>query len=316
MKKIVIIGTMAILMGLCGGILKTGGGFAAEPPDRQFNCFVQKLTSDFIPKRHSDSPAWIEYRGSGLCVQVSSDIPIAWESRASYFDDGWTVEYISRDLWGVGHKLGAVRHRCSQDPWLTAKACTLNDASPERQSKLNMHLMNYMINPPIIASARPFSAALLSSAQLTALNQQQQASRVSQAWQPARTKQGTAAIYVDKANAPIIMSPQPNTRITSSSFKIQITPSQNLGGTHILVQFTKVDGPANQLKPTYTWTRLTSALANGAYLPTDIVNSAGNWTLRARIDAPKPGDFSAEVPFTYAPAIATTPRTGFDIYKR
>lgn len=119
------------------------------------------------------------------------------------------------------------------------------------------------------------------------------------------------------SNAPIIHSPQTDTRITSSNFKIHITASKMLTGSHILVQFTKMDGSANTLKPTYSWRRPTSELAEGTYFPTDIVNSNGNWSLRARIDAPKPGDFSADVPFIYAvPPIAILPRKNIDIYRR
>lgn len=208
--------------------------------------------------------------------------------------------------------------RCSADPWLTTKLTCDNitstvDAPLDRTGAANTmgwrqpFPLGPLITSKISYYARPYTSILKDDAR-KALNAQYR-SRFPKAYTPS-------AIYLGPS-APIIISPQPNVRITSGSFKIQMTPSKYFTGTHILVQFTKVDGPANQLKPTYAWSRTTGELANGAYLPTDIVNSNGNWTLRARIEAPKPGDFSAAVPFVYQPAPMTIqPRRNIDIYRR
>lgn len=196
--------------------------------------------------------------------------------------------------------------KCSQDPWLNPPQFGCTDLFYGRSETLS----KYNLDNLYAKDKSVPRTSLLPSNQRAALQRQLQAS------QPARLKPNNPAIYANLATAPIIMNPQPNTRVTSSAFKIQIVPSKMLTGTHILVQFTKVDGPANQLKPTYAWSRPTSELANGASLPTNIVSN-GQWTLRARIDAPKPGDFSADVPFAYAPApIAITPRKNIDIYRR
>lgn len=205
---------------------------------------------------------------------------------------------------------------CPSDPWLTQNiACNgivptidapLDQTAPNAVGWQQSEPLAPKIRDVLVYNRRPFTA-VLSDDMRRALNKQHS--------NPLGLQTKVNPMVV-QPNSPIIISPQPNTRVTSNAFKIQIVPSKMLTGTHILVQFTKVDGPANQLKPTYSWLRPTGELASGAYLPTDLVNSKGNWKIRARIDAPKPGDFSAEVPFTYAPAIATKPRTGFDIYKR
>lgn len=202
--------------------------------------------------------------------------------------------------------------RCIADPWLTINS-TCDGIVATADAPLNRpgaaHTIGWgqslslgsIITGKINYYSRPYSAILNDGAR-NALNVQYQ-ERYSQVQYKANPN-------MLQSTAPIIESPQPNARVTSSSFKIQIVPSKNLNGTHILVQFTKEDGPPNVLKPTYTWRRLTSELRNGASLPTDIITTKGRWTLRARIDAPQLGDFSDDVPFTYEPAIATKPRKG------
>ena len=200
--------------------------------------------------------------------------------------------------------------RCIADPWLTVNSTcdgivAIADTPMNRLGAARTigWGQSFPLGPTITGKikyyGRPYSAISNDGAS-KALNVQYQ-ERYGQVQYKANPN-------MLQSTAPIIESPQPNARVTSSSFKIQIVPSKNLTGTHILVQFTKDDGPPNQLKPTYAWRRLTSELSNGAYLPTDIIATKGRWTLRARIDAPQLGDFSADVPFIYEPAIAIKPR--------
>jgi len=200
--------------------------------------------------------------------------------------------------------------RCLADPWLTTDAIcdgTVASASAPLNRINATNTIDWGHSSPLGAMIaekinhyrRPYGSIVNDGARKDLNSQYQHYDLVQYKTNPNMLQ----------STAPIITSPQPNARVTSSSFKIQIAPSNNLTGTHILVQFTKTDGPPNQLRPTYAWRRLTSELANGAYLPTDIVTK-GQWTLRARIDAPQLGDFSADVPFTYEPAIATKPRKG------
>ena len=202
--------------------------------------------------------------------------------------------------------------RCPADPWLTTTS-TCNDIVATGDGPLHrmgeVNSIGWMPSSRLGARvagkinfySRPYSA-ILNDGDGKALNVQ-----YPERYSQVQYKRNPNML---QSTAPIIESPQPNARVTSSSFKIQIVPSKNLSGTHILVQFTKDDGPPNQLKPTYAWRRLTSELRDGAYLPTDIVATKGRWTLRARIDAPQLGDFSDDVPFIYEPAIAIKPRKG------
>lgn len=131
---------------------------------------------------------------------------------------------------------------------------------------------------------------------------------------PSQAGKTTAAL----STAPKIISPQSNTRVISSAFKIQIVPQSHFSGTHILVHFTKLGAPAGQLTQTFPWVMPTSELAKGASLPTNIFTSnlGGPWSVRARVESPKPGDFSADVPFTFAPVATTKPRAQFQLQGR
>lgn len=207
---------------------------------------------------------------------------------------------------------------CIADPWLTThlkctKIVPTVDAPLDRPGAANTagwrqkYPLSPMITGALSTYGRPFTS-ILTDATRVALNKQHS--------NPLGLQTKVNPMVL-KPNSPIIIYPQPNTRVTSRDYKIQVVPSQMLNGSHILVQFTKLDLPPNTLKPTYAWVRPTSELVNSTYLPNDIVNSNGHWSLRARIEAPKPGDFSAEVPFVYAPApIAVQPRKNIDIYRR
>lgn len=281
-----------------------------------------------LPKKASftaATSAWHTYSFSGKCGLLHTRLHLQtfapWTGTGTYNPaTGQTTEDVvvpAARLDEPSRPYGRFQTtmHCASDPWLTIKIkCTrivpTVDAPLDRPGAANASGWRQamplapMITDTIQRYSRPFTSILTDDTR-RALNQQYRL-----------VFQTKVNPLVRKPNAPNIIYPQPNTRITSSSFKIQIVPSQMLTGTHIFVQFTRLDGPPNTLKPTYAWTRPTSELVNSTYLPTDIVNSKGNWSLRARIEAPKPGDFSADVPFVYAPAIATKPRGGFDIYRR
>lgn len=129
---------------------------------------------------------------------------------------------------------------------------------------------------------------------------------------PSQAGQSTSAL----STAPKILSPVPAARIITTRSKIQIVPQQYFTGTHMLVYFIKFNAPG-VLNEQFAWTRPTSDLTKGLDLPNDIftANRAGSWSVRARIDSPKAGDFSPEVPFTFAPVTTTKANTPLQLQR-
>lgn len=167
------------------------------------------------------------------------------------------------------------------------------------------------------AQGVPFSSVLTPSERVK-LNQQYQIFLARSQQREPGAPPGTVERYLQ--TAPTIVTPTINGYMVYKKSKFTIRPAQNFNGSQILVQFTRLNAPAGQLNETFAWTMQTAILAQGADIPNEIFGTrTGPWKVRARIDAPKAGDFSAEVPFQYvmqSPAVTTKPKGSFDLQGR
>ena len=111
--------------------------------------------------------------------------------------------------------------------------------------------------------------------------------------------------------APTVLSPTPNGMIIRGKDVFKIVPSKYLNGTKALYQLRWINAPAAQKGKGdfYTQEIDLSLLMNGLPAPQTLL-AQGTWEFRAMIAAPKSGDWSPWVRFTYflQNPILTTPQ--------
>jgi hypothetical protein len=200
--------------------------------------------------------------------------------------------------------------RCTRDPWINPVACVNYGLTVPDDIRSVWTQVDELQSFPWTANVLSPSDKKQLIAQYNQINGIVPGPRTS-------LQSGVKAVV---STAPIVISPQRDAVIYRTS-KFQIVPVQQFSGNRILVQFTQLEGPAGQLKPTFAWVKSTSELVQGADVPLEIFSTAreGHWSMRARIEAPKAGDFSVEVPFRFVmqtPGVMTRPKGQFELQRR
>ena len=189
--------------------------------------------------------------------------------------------------------------QCDQDPWLEAPGpcqfvVTTPTGSPPGTFVGDMNM--------VVPSA-PFSSALT-------IGERAELNRQFDIFLSVRQRIGPASLTTSVSSAPIIVRPQQNGYMLYKKSEFVIEPAPHFPGDQILVEFRRLDTPGAQRKP---WLLPATLLGSGVVIPFQIFGAQpGPYAMRARIDAPEPGDFSREVRFEYlleAPFL-TTPSRG------
>jgi hypothetical protein len=189
--------------------------------------------------------------------------------------------------------------QCDQDPWLEAPGpCQFIVTTPTGSPP-----GTFVGEMTRVVPSAPFSSAL-TTGERAALNRQ------FDIFLSVRQKIGPASLITVESTAPIIVRPQQNGYMLYKKSEFVIEPVPSFPGDQILVEFRRLDTPGAQRKP---WLLPATVLSSGVLIPHVIFGTQpGPYAMRARIDAPEPGDFSREVRFEYLmeSPFLTTPSKG------
>jgi hypothetical protein len=189
--------------------------------------------------------------------------------------------------------------QCDQDPWLEAPGpCQFIVTTPTGSPP-----GTFVGDMAMVVPSAPFSSAL-TTGERAELNLQ------FHIFLSVRQKVGPESLTTVESTAPIIVAPHHNGYMVYKKSEFVIEPAPNFPGDEILVEFRRLDTPGAPRKP---WRVPATTLSSGVLIPFQIFGAQpGPYAMRARIDAPQPGDFSREIRFEYLmeSPFLTTPSKG------
>lgn len=254
--------------------------------------------------------AYLNYRVEGKWIPSAA--PNQHNASESYQITGWERVFPDRRVAGVTSIWVFLAAKCNQDPWLHSANCVSWGAViPDDVRAAWKQLESGLGNFPW--TGRVYSAN--KKKRLLAEYNQVNGIIPGIATTP-KSGLSTTAAYT---TAPTIVTPVANGLMVYQKSKFIITPRAEFSGTQFQIEFTRLNAAAGQRR-VFLWEPQISRLVQGADIPNDIFGTqAGPWKMRARVVAPKPGDFSLEVPFHYAmqsPVFTTKPQSQFELQRR
>jgi hypothetical protein len=176
--------------------------------------------------------------------------------------------------------------QCAQDPWLEAAGpCQFIVTTPTGSPP-----GSFVGDMNTVVPSAPFSSAL-TPGERAELNRQ------FGIFLSVRQRIGPASLTTAVSTAPIILRPHQNGYMLRRKSEFVIEPAPGFPGDEIYVEFWRLDMPGAKRAE---WKLPATLFGSGVLIP-DVIFGAqpGPWAMRARIDAPQPGDFSREVRFDY-----------------